>query len=443
MNLKLEHDIFNIASDVAYEMKLDAFVVGGYVRDLFLNAISKDIDLVVVDKLGLYKNSKDRIGILFSNNLHKRVKELHQVSSLAEFHNFGTAEFKITTNSDPLIVEIIGARKESYQKDSRKPIVEEGTLEDDQNRRDLTFNAMYVSLNKESFGELYDPFNGLQDIKNKIIRTPVKPTTTFSDDPLRMLRVIRFSTKLKFRIEQETYDAIKNNIQWFIDKVSKERILEEIKKILSYDNSADGIVLLDQLGLLEVIFPDLCKLKGREFREVTIINKEGKEEVIKKSLVRDLKFPIDIKLLYVAYIGKLHGRIQIPKDATDSAKRRLIILPKEYFKEQHIEHDFLHDLIVMGQCDLSTQFEERVQRIVQSYINLFNACDELRTQEKLEDFKPAIDGNEIMEMFNLKPSKIVGTLLNSLREAIMEGLPNTHNEAEEFLMNKAKELKLI
>ena len=428
MNLK-EHftdKIFSLISETADTLGLECYVVGGYVRDIFLNRPSKDIDVVVVGS-----------GIRTAEALGKRLGPKAHVSV---FHNFGTAQVKFFDTE----VEFVGARKESYSHDSRKPIVEDGTLEDDQNRRDFTINALAVCMNKARFGELVDPFGGLEDLKQGIIRTPLDPDITFSDDPLRMMRCIRFATQLNFYIEEETFNALERNRER-IKIISYERIKDELNKILLSPIPSKGFVDLDRCGLLELIFPELTALQGVEVRNgrghkdnfyhtlevvdniakvsdnlwlrwATLLHDIGKPrtkrwdprlgwtfhnhnyigEKMVPEIFRRMKLPMNEKMKYVQKLVGLHMRpIVIADDeVTDSAVRRLLFEAG----------DDIDDLMALCEADITSKNEARKQRFLDNFKLVRQKLKDLEEKDRIRNFQPPVDGEEIMRVFNLHPA---------------------------------------
>ena len=467
MNLK-EHftdKIFSLISETADTLGLECYVVGGYVRDIFLNRPSKDIDVVVVGS-----------GIRTAEALGKRLGPKAHVSV---FHNFGTAQVKFFDTE----VEFVGARKESYSHDSRKPIVEDGTLEDDQNRRDFTINALAVCMNKARFGELVDPFGGLEDLKQGIIRTPLDPDITFSDDPLRMMRCIRFATQLNFYIEEETFNALERNRER-IKIISYERIKDELNKILLSPIPSKGFVDLDRCGLLELIFPELTALQGVEVRNgrghkdnfyhtlevvdniakvsdnlwlrwATLLHDIGKPrtkrwdprlgwtfhnhnyigEKMVPEIFRRMKLPMNEKMKYVQKLVGLHMRpIVIADDeVTDSAVRRLLFEAG----------DDIDDLMALCEADITSKNEARKQRFLDNFKLVRQKLKDLEEKDRIRNFQPPVDGEEIMRVFNLHPCREIGDLKSVIKDAILDGaIPNEHDAAFQFMLEKAKEMGL-
>lgn len=461
----LDKEIFHKISAAADSLGVECYVVGGYVRDLFLERPSNDIDVVVVGS-----------GIEVADALRK---SLGKKAHISVFRNFGTAQVKFKD----LEVEFVGARKESYTRGSRKPIVEDGTLEDDQNRRDFTFNALAVCLNKDRFGELVDPFDGVYDMEDGIIRTPLDPDITFSDDPLRMMRCIRFATQLNFYIEDETFEALERNAER-IKIISGERVEEELNKIMMTPTPSKGFVDLQRCGLLKLIMPELSVLDivetrgGRAHKNNFYHTLEVLDNVCKKSdnlwlrwaalmhdigktkskrwdplvgwtfhnhnylgakmvpdIFRRMKLPMDAKMKYVQKMVDLHMRpIAIADDVvTDSAVRRLI----------NDAGDDIDDLMTLCEADITSKNQVRKQRFLENFRMVREKLADLKEKDFKRLLQPVIDGNEIMEMFNLKPSREVGTLKQTLKNAVLDNkVPNEREPLMELLMKKAKSMRL-
>jgi len=461
----LDKDIFHKISAAADELGLECYVVGGYVRDLFLERPSNDIDVVVVGS-----------GIAIADALKKR---LGRKAHISVFRNFGTAQVKYGDTE----VEFVGARKESYTHDSRKPMVEDGTLEDDQNRRDFTINALAVCLNANRFGELIDPFDGLADMEDGIIRTPLDPDITFSDDPLRMLRCIRFATQLNFFIDDETFDALGRNADR-IKIISGERISEELNKIMMTPTPSKGFVDLHRCGLLQRILPELSTLdivetrNGRAHKNNFYHTLEVLDNVAKRSdnlwlrwaalmhdigkartkrwdnavgwtfhnhnyigakmvadVFRRLKLPMDAKMKYVKKLVDLHMRpIVIADDeVTDSAVRRLM----------NDAGDDIGDLMTLCEADITSKNEVRKKRFLENFRIVRAKLHDLKEKDYKRLLQPCIDGTEIMQMFNLKPSREVGVLKKTLKDAVLDNrVPNEREPLMQLLMKKATEMGL-
>ncbi|MGN1376005.1 MAG: CCA tRNA nucleotidyltransferase [Prevotella sp.] len=457
----LDKDIFHIISDIADKLGLECYVVGGYVRDIFLQRQSNDIDVVVVGN-----------GIQIATELKN---SLGRKAHLSVFRNFGTAQVKYKGTE----IEFVGARKESYSHDSRKPVVEDGTLEDDQNRRDFTINALAICLNKARFGELVDPFDGIYDMEDGIIRTPLDPDITFSDDPLRMLRCIRFATQLNFFIDEETFDALERNAER-IRIISGERIQEELNKIIMTPVPSKGFVELHRCGLLHILLPELTNLdivekrNGRAHKNNFYHTLEVLDNVCKKSdnlwlrwaallhdigkpkskkwdnnigwtfhnhnfigakmvsdIFRRLKLPMDSKMKYVRKLVDLHMRPIVIADeiVTDSAVRRLI----------NDAGDYIDDLMTLCEADITSKNEIRKKRFIENFRIVRSKLYDLKEKDYKRLLQPCIDGTEIMEMFGLKPSKEVGILKATLKDAVLDNrVPNEREPLMQLLMEKAK-----
>ena len=462
----LDKDIFHHISNAADKLGLECYVVGGYVRDLFLERPSNDIDVVVVGS-----------GIQVASEL-KAV--LGKKAHLSVFRNFGTAQVKYKHTE----VEFVGARRESYSHNSRKPVVEDGTLEDDQNRRDFTINALAVCLNKARFGELVDPFGGVDDLWDGIIRTPLDPDVTFSDDPLRMMRCVRFATQLNFFIEDETFEALERNAER-IKIISGERIEEELNKIMMTPTPSKGFIDLYRCGLLQIILPELVALDVVETRNgrahknnfyhtlevldnickhtdnlwlrwAALLHDVGKAKCKRWDAVagwtfhnhnyvgakmvpeifRRLKLPMDSKMKYVQKQVDLHMRpiVIADEEVTDSAVRRLL----------NDAGEDIDDLMTLCEADITSKNVARKQRFLDNFRSVRKKLKDLKERDYKRLLQPCIDGNEIMEMFHLKPSREVGILKHTLKDAVLDNkVPNEREPLMELLRNKASELGLI
>ena len=462
----LDKDIFHHISGAADKLGLECYVVGGYVRDLFLERPSNDIDVVVVGS-----------GIQVASEL-KSV--LGKKTHLSVFRNFGTAQVKYKDTE----VEFVGARKESYSHDSRKPVVEDGTLEDDQNRRDFTINALAVCLNRERFGELVDPFGGVDDLWDGIIRTPLDPDVTFSDDPLRMMRCVRFATQLNFLIEDETFEALERNADR-IRIVSGERIEEELNKIMMTPTPSKGFVDLYRCGLLQLILPELVALDVVETRNgrahknnfyhtlevldnicrhtdnlwlrwAALLHDIGKAKCKRwdaaagwtfhnhnfvgakmvPAIFRRLKLPMDSKMKYVQKLVDLHMRpiVIADEEVSDSAVRRLM----------NDAGDDIDDLMTLCEADITSKNAVRKKRFLDNFRIVREKLRDLKERDYKRLLQPCIDGNEIMEMFHLRPSREVGTLKQTLKDAVLDNqVPNEREPLLALLRKKAAELELI
>lgn len=462
---KIDTDIFHLLSSVADEMQMECYVVGGFVRDLILVRRTKDIDVVVVGS-----------GIALAEAFTQR---LGSKAHLSVFKNFGTAQVKWRGQE----IEFVGARRESYTRGSRKPICEDGTLEDDQNRRDFTINALAICLNPSRWGELVDPFGGTNDLQQGIVRTPLDPDITFSDDPLRMMRCIRFATTLNFKIEENTFEALERNKER-IKIISAERIAVELEKIILSATPSRGFADLHRSGLLSIIMPELAALdhvesrNGRAHKNNFYHTLEVLDNVTNKgaslwlrwaaiyhdigkprckrwdatngwtfhnhnfvggkmipSIFRRMKFPMDDRMKFVIKMVDLHMRpIAIADDeVTDSAVRRLL-----FDAGDHID-----DLMMLCEADITSKNEVKKQTFLNNFKLVRTKLVEIEEKDRIRNFQPPIDGAEIMQLFALPPCREVGVLKTALKDAILDGnIPNEREPAMSFILEKAKELGL-
>ncbi len=457
----LDHKIFHVISDAADRLGMDTYVVGGFVRDLILTRTSKDIDFVCVGS-----------GIALATEVAQALGANHHVTI---FKNFGTAQIKY----HEFDLEFVGARKESYRSESRKPIVEDGTLEDDQKRRDFTMNAMAIRLNRQHFGNLVDPFNGIEDIKNKTIRTPLDPVVTFSDDPLRMMRAVRFASQLSFDIEADSFGAIISQGER-LSIVSQERITDELNKIILSPLPSYGFKLLFHSGILKYFFPELVDLHGVEyvggnahkdnfFHTLQVLDNVSKvsddlwlrwaailHDIAKPAtkrydkvhgftfhgheergarmtpgIFRRMKLPMNEKMLFVQKLVRLHLRpIPLAKEVTDSAIRRLLF----------DAGDDIDALMKLCRADITSKNNEKVSRFLKNFDLVEQKMTEVESKDSIRNFQPPVTGDEIIKMFNLPPSRIVGDIKEQIKEAILEGdIKNDREEALGLLMKIAKE----
>lgn len=492
---KIENPVLHLIGEEADRLGLECYVIGGWVRDLFLHRPSDDIDIVAVNPNTDRDTQRSGVGILLAEAVAKR---LGRGAHLSVFKTYGTAQVK----KRGMELEFVGARRESYTRDSRNPIVEDGTLEEDQNRRDFTINAMAICLNQDRYGELLDPFDGIGDLERCIIRTPLDPDITFSDDPLRMMRAIRFATQLGFNLDGETFDAIARNKER-IHIITKERIGEELNKIMLSRKPSEGWLLLDKTGLLPLIFPELAALKGIEVKEgrghkdvflhtlkvldnvaelqntdrladrtqtATLTDRDTKLWLRWAALLHDIgkprskawdpqagwtfrnhnylgakmvpkifskmKLPLNEKMEYVKKMVDLHMRpINLIEDTvTDSAVRRLLFEAG----------DDIEDLMMLCDADITSRNEEKIARFHRNYQLVRQKMVELEERDRIRNFQPPVKGDEIMEILHLEPCSIVGELKSAIKDAILDGIiPNEYEPAKAYLLELARERGLL
>ncbi len=462
----LQHPIFKVISQSAEELKIDSYVIGGFVRDFLLGKETvKDIDIVAIGS-----------GIALAKQVAKNLSTKPKVQV---FKTYGTAMLRY----DDIEIEFVGARKESYNENSRNPVVENGTLQDDQNRRDFTINAMALNLSESKFGDLLDPFNGTDDLENKIIRTPLDPDITYSDDPLRMMRAIRFATQLGFTIEKESLNAITRNCER-IKIITNERIVVELNKILESDKPSIGFLLLEKTGLLKYILPELIALKGIDeiegqrhkdnfYHTLEVVDNicehtdnlwlrwaallhdigkaptkrfhkkigwtfhahefEGSKMVYR--LFKRLKMPLNDKMKFVQKMVFMSSRpiALVNEEVTDSAVRRLVF----------DAGDYVEDLMTLCEADITTKNPKKFKKYHNNFKIVRQKIVEVEERDHVRNFQPPITGEEIMKTFNLKPSREIGTIKEAIKEAILEGdIPNEYEAAYELMLSEGKKLGL-
>lgn len=466
----LSHSVFKVVSEEAARLGVDAYVIGGFVRDNILGRPCKDIDIVAVD----HSSEMKAVGIRLAEAVGKRLR-IH----VHVFKNFGTAQVKL----EDLEVEFVGARRESYSRDSRKPIVEDGTLKDDQDRRDFTINAMAISLNVNSYGELLDPFGGMNDLEAQVIRTPLSPDITYSDDPLRMMRAIRFATQLNYVIEEESLASITRNVDR-IKIISKERVIDELNKIVLSKVPSVGFKLLFNTGLLKLIFPEMCALHGVDvikghahkdnfYHTLQVLDNAAERsgdlwlrwaailhDIAKPATKRyeeghgwtfhghedrgarmvpkiftALKLPLNEHMKYVQKLVLLHLRpiVLAKTEITDSAIRRLLFEAG----------DDIEDLMTLCESDITSKQEERVQRYLKNFQLVREKLKQIEEKDQMRNWQPPVTGEDIMTAFGIEPSLQVGIIKNAIREAILDGIiPNERKAAWEFMLGEGKKVDL-